>query len=157
MNPIFVNAALRSTYNVLDTMAFIAPRPGTPVLKTTDDVQGVVTGVMDMISAETKGALSISFSEQVIKEIAERMLGESIEEINDTAKDLTGEIVNMVVGGAKRILSEQGYDFDMSTPNVFTGTVATVKPSYGGQTVSLPFQTEVGEFFVEFTYGEMAA
>ncbi len=152
MNPIFVNAALHSTYNVLNTMAAIDIKPGVPVLKTDDRYQGAVTGIMDMMSAQTQGALAISFSEEVILELAERMLGEKLESVDETALDLTGEIVNMVVGGAKAILSEQGYDFEMSRPNMILGNDIEAKPNYGGQTVTLPFSTAVGDFYVDFTY-----
>ncbi len=109
---------------------------------------------MDMVSKQARGALTLSFSEPAIKAIAERMLGEKLNAIDDTAKDLAGELVNMVVGGAKGILAEQGYDFDMSTPKMFVGKHADVKPSYPGQTVCLPFSTDDGDFFLEFTYAD---
>jgi len=154
MDSIFVTAALDSTYKVLSTMAQMEPEAGTPVLKDSDQAPGEVTGIMDMVGKQAKGALTLSFTAPVIKAIAERMLGEKLNSIDDTAKDLTGEIVNMVVGGAKGILSEKGYDFDMSTPNVFTGKTPSVKPAYPGQTVTLPFHTDAGDFYLEFTYAD---
>ncbi len=152
MNPVFVNAILHSTYNVLNVMANIQLKPGVPVLKTDCHYQGAVTGIMDMMSAQTHGALAISFSEEVIVELAQRMLGEKLEKVDATALDLTGEIVNMVVGGTKAILSEQGYNFEMSRPNMILGNDIDAIPNYGGQTVTLPFSTEIGEFYVDFTY-----
>jgi len=60
----------------------------------------------------------ITFTEPVILEITKRMLGEEVAGIDDTVTDMVWEITNMVTGGAKRILSEHGYRFDMAIPSV---------------------------------------
>ncbi len=154
MDTTFVTAALDSTFKVLNTMAKMKPVPGQPKIKQGECSQGAVTGIMDMASPKAKGALSLSFSESVILDIAKRMLGESPSSIDETAKDLAGELVNMVVGGAKATLAEKGYDFDMSTPAVYVGEEVAIKPRHPGQTITLPFETPCGEFYLEFTYAD---
>lgn len=154
MDSLFITAALSSTFNVFETMAKFRPKPGIPLLKAEPLNYGDVTAVMQMRGYKATGKLAISFPENVIIDIAQRMLNEHHTEIDADICDLTGELANMIVGGAKKILSEKGYDFDMSTPAVFTNHSGTTKNSFTGETVSLPFETNKGTFYLELTYAE---
>lgn len=60
--------------------------------------------------------MSITFDESLALEIMQNMLGERPNGLNEEVTDMVGEITNMVTGGAKRILAESGFDFDMATP-----------------------------------------
>ena len=107
----FINPVLTSMVNVLSTMAKLNLAPGKPCLKQDDKALGVVTGIMAMEGSQAKGSLAISFPEEVILDIYKRMLHQEKTEVDDMAKDLAGEIANMVIGGAKKILLDEGYDF----------------------------------------------
>ncbi len=82
------------------------------------------------------------------------MLGEEIHSVNDIVTDLVGEITNIVTGGAKRSLSEMGYDFDLAIPGVVAGKNHIITHMTKGQTIVLPFHTEQGDFFVEICFEE---
>ena len=84
--------------------------------------------------------------------IMANMTVEDLQEIDDTARDLTGEMANMVVGGAKNLFAAQGYDFDMSSPAVLVGKDHTVHHQFVGKTILLPFTAESGQFFVEICF-----
>lgn len=109
----FINPFLESIVNVLETMANVKATPGRPQRKEEDIANGDVTGLIGMAGGKVKGSLAITFTSAAIFDIAKRMIGEEVTEINSAITDLVGEITNMVTGGAKRLLSEQGYDFDM--------------------------------------------
>lgn len=150
----FINPVLTSIINVLKTMAKLEPKPGKPTLKTDDKAKGDVTGIMSMVSKDVKGSLAISFTEPVALDIAKRMLNQEFTEINDMVADLTGEIANMVTGGAKALLEKDGYNFDMSLPTIVSGKDHTVTHKSDGPKIILPFTTDAGEFFIEVCFEE---
>jgi chemotaxis protein CheX len=148
----FVNPVLDSIVNVLVTMANMEPRGGRPVLKPDNKAQGVITGVIDMASSQANGSIAISFSQPAALEITKRMLRIEPHGIDDMVEDLVGEIANMMAGGAKAKLQEQGYDFDLSLPSVVVGEGHVVQHRFEGRTIVLPFATDAGEFFVEVCF-----
>jgi chemotaxis protein CheX len=148
----FINPVLETMINVLSTMANVTPDIGKPSLKNDEIARGDVTGIMSMVSPQMRASLAISFTKPVIIDIVRRMLGEDIKEINDTARDLTGEMANMVVGGAKNLYAAQGYDFNMSTPQVLSGKDHTIHHQFSGKTILLPFKADSGQFFVEICF-----
>lgn len=152
MNVEFINPFLEATVNVLSTMATLEAKPGKPTLKQDNVARGDVTGIIGMTSPRFKGSLSLTFTEPVILEIVKRMLGEEIQEIDETATDLAGEITNMVSGGAKKSLVEKGYDFDMAIPAIVAGKEHTVDHRFDGPKIIIPFQCDYGQFFVEVCF-----
>jgi len=152
----FINPVLETLMNVLGTMAKMEPKAGKPSLKKDQQAMGEVTGFMAMESPQTRGSMAISFSRPVIFEIAKRMLGAELTEIDDTAKDLTGEMANMVVGGAKNILVENGFDFEMSLPTVLSGQPHDIKHNCDAQTIVLPFKADSGDFCIEICFEDVA-
>jgi chemotaxis protein CheX len=150
----FINPFLESILNVLETMASVKATPGKPQRKEEDIANGDVTGIIGMASPQVKGSLSITFTSAAIFDIARRMLGEEVTEVNSTVTDLVGEITNMVTGGAKRLLSEQGYDFDMAIPAVVAGKNHRISHKSNGVKIMIPFSTLAGKFFVEICFEE---
>jgi len=152
MNVEFVSPFLSSIMNVLSTMATLEAKAGKPFYKKNKIAQGAVTGIIGMAGKQTKGTLAISFTEPVILEITKRMLGEEETEINATVTDMAGEITNMVTGGAKNLLSEKGYRFDMAIPTVISGNDHVVNHKSGKPVIVVPFKTEAGDFFIEICF-----
>jgi len=144
-----INPFLESVANVLSTMAMLESTPGKPSLKNDDIAKGDVSGIIGMSGANVAGSMAISFPKNVACEIVKRMLGDELDEINDTITDLVGEVTNMVAGGAKNQLMENGYDIGMASPVVVTGEGHSITHKAAGKRILLPFTTEVGEFFVE--------
>jgi len=154
MDAKLINPVLETMVSVLSTMANVKPQLGKPKLKADEVALGHVTGIMSMVSPKMRASLAISFSESAIIDLVKRMLGEDITEVDDTARDMAGEMTNMVVGGAKNLYAEQGYDFDMSSPKLLLGKDHTVHHEFAGQTIVLPFSADAGEFFVEICFEE---
>lgn len=152
MDIMIINALLDSLMKVFNTMVGIKPEPGVPMAKDDTISRGDVTGMMLMENDRTQGSMAISFSQAAITKIAKNMLGDDLKSIDDTARDLTGEMTNMLVGGAKKILADKGYDFNMTTPSVLDGKDHEVQHKYNGQTVILPFNTKSEQFFLEINF-----
>jgi chemotaxis protein CheX len=154
MNVAFINPFLSSLVNVLTTMANIEVTFDKPHLKTDNKSMGDVTGIIGMAGEKIKGSLAISFSESAILDITSRMLGEKIEKLDETVIDMVGEITNMVTGGAKKELVQQGFKFELAIPMMVTGKGHIVMHKTNGPIVVIPFKVESGEFFVEVCFNK---
>ncbi|MFO7604593.1 MAG: chemotaxis protein CheX [Gammaproteobacteria bacterium] len=152
----FINPVLETLMNVLGTMANMEPRVGKPVLKQNQQALGEVSGFMRMESPQTRGSMAITFTRPVIFDIARRMLGAELTEIDDMARDLTGEMANMVVGGAKNLLVDKGFDFEMSLPEVLSGQAHEIKHNCDAQAIILPFKADSGDFYIEICFEDVA-
>ncbi len=157
MNVEFINPFLHSITNVLTTMATLDIEHGSMSLKNENVPPGDVTGIIAMSSPQTQGTLAISFSTPIILDITQRMLNEEVSTIDETVTDLVGELTNMVVGSAKRLLDEKGYDFDMATPQVFAGKDQTIDHQANAAVIIVPFKAESGELYVEICFAKNAA
>ena len=148
----FISAFLTAVLNILSTMANMKATPGTPGIKADQIAKGDVTGLIGMAGEQAKGTLAVTFTKPVILAITERMLNEKLDAIDDTVTDMVGELTNMVTGGAKKILSEKGYRFDMAIPSVISGQDHVVIHKSKNPVIVVPFSTEAGDFFVELCF-----
>lgn len=152
MNVKHINPLLESTATVLSTMAMVEVTPGKPSVKESKQALGDVTGMIDLAGDDSNGSLSISFSEAAILSITQNMLGETLNEIDETVVDVVGEITNMITGSAKRIYSEQGMEFELTRPSMLVGQDQMIEHTVEGTTIVLPFSIEAGDFFVEVCF-----
>ncbi len=148
MNVDFINPFVETINNILATMASMSCEYGKPYLKDGRQPLGVVTGIIPMSGDSVKGSLAISFSAGAIIKISSSMLGETISEVDETCHDLTGELTNMLSGGARKLLWEKGYDFEMAKPGVLTGDTE-IPHEVSGPVLVIPFETSAGPFFIE--------
>jgi chemotaxis protein CheX len=152
MNADFINPFLESLLNVLKTMASTTLKPGKPALKQTSPAHGDVSGLIGMIGPNTTGSLSISFEDSLALKIMMRMVGEAPDSVNDEVTDMVGEITNMVTGSAKNMLGEKGYEFDMATPIVVSGTNHSISHLSDGTKIMIPFTSEDGNAVIEICF-----
>ena len=154
MNVDFINPFLSSLLNVMSTMARLELTPLKPSLKKSNIAKGDVSGLIGMVSKQTKGSLSITFDKSLALATMKGMVGEAPDEVNEEITDLIGEITNMVTGGAKRQLSEKGFEFDMATPMVVSGINHTIHHKSKGAIVIIPLTSEYGKAFIEFCFDD---
>lgn len=150
----FINPFLSSMLNVMSTMAKMELTPEKPKLKKDEVAMGDVSGLIGMVSPETKGSLSITFDGPLALATMKGMVGEAPDEVNEEITDLVGEITNMVTGGAKRMLSEKGIEFDMATPIVVSGKSHTIHHKSKGPVVIIALRSEHGRAYIEFSFDE---
>src|SRR5690554_2636516 len=155
MNVEVVNPFSSSLQNVLSMMAQVELTPGKAQLKKDDKARGDVSGLIGMVGPQTKGSFSISFEEGLAIEIMYKMLGEKPSEINDDVIDMVGEITNMVTGGAKRILGEKGFDFEMASPIVVSGFNHTIRHKSEGPRLIMPFEHAAGRAHIEICFDKI--
>jgi chemotaxis protein CheX len=149
MDANLINPFIESTQKVLSTMAQTESKPDKPYLKTNLLTWGAVTGIIGMAGDEYSGNLLISFDEPCILDIVSKMLMEQFTQLTPDVIDAVGEITNMITGGTKNLLSEQGMKFEMATPLVMSGSNIELKQLSPASVLVIPFETSAGKFVVE--------
>ena len=147
MNVAFINPFIESTLRSLDMMAGIQAEKAGLELKedliTTYDVSAIIG-----LTGETSGSIIISMPEQLACKIASNMLMEEILTLNKNVEDAIGEIGNIVVGDARRLLIQDGFSLSISIPTVVIGKGHKISRSGDIPCIAIPFKTEFGEFEV---------
>ena len=152
MDIVMIHALLDSLFTIFATMVRLEIQPGIPVLKHDNTAKGEVSGLIGMKAEGVCGSIALSFTLPAIRVISRNLLGIEIGSVDNEAIDITGELTNMLVGGAKRILSEKGQDFDMQTPQLLFGDGHEIVHHYPGKTILLPVKIEQNEFYVELNF-----
>lgn len=154
MNVKFINPFIESILDVLATMALLEAHSAAPYLKDNARPLGVITGFIKMEGEQVRGSIAISFERETLLQICHNMLGEPVTELNDDARDLVGELTNMLTGGAKRRLWDMGYNFELATPEIHSEDTYRVEHIVQGKVVVIPFTTQVGRFFIEVCFDD---
>lgn len=152
----FVDAAK----NIFNTMVFSKIEPQRPSIKSDALSKGDVTAVLGLSGELEKGGkntpykamLVLSFPYQTYFKIASAMLGETYTTYHPDIRDLGGEIVNMIMGNAKRDLKSLGYTSNMAIPSMIEGQDHTIRYPAGTTVILIPFETQHGPFYMELCY-----
>lgn len=94
------------------------------------------------------GAVYIHFSPQFADLVARVLLQRQIPDENEV-NDAVGELTNMVGGGFKSWLCNQGIPCALSTPAIIRGASFRVQPGHGTQHICLLFLCEYEPIFVD--------
>ena len=147
MNVAFINPFIESTLRSLEMMATItAEKVGLSVkedLITTSDISAI-----SGITGDTSGSSILSFPTELACRIASNMLMEEIATMDRSVEDAIGEIGNIVVGDARRLLIQDGFSLSISVPTVVIGKGHRISRSGDIPCIAIPFKTDFGEFEV---------
>jgi chemotaxis protein CheX len=152
MDIVIIHALLDSLFTIFTTMMNTKILPGVPVPKSETTAMGEVTALIGMKAPGARGSVAVTLPMPALSEISRKLLGHEITNIDKDAADLAGELTNMLVGGAKRVLSEKGLEFDMQTPQMITGEGHEIEHHHPGQTVLLPIKVGNSEFYIELNF-----
>ncbi len=158
----FSRPFVEATKNVFETMVFSKLQPEKPSLKTDSFSRGEITAILGLngevekngIVSIYKAMLVISFPYETYFKIANAMLGETYTSYVPEIHDLGGEIVNMIMGNAKRALKSMNYSSNMAIPSMIEGKNHSIKYPAGTQVVLITFNSEIGPFYMEICYAE---
>ena len=152
MDATYVNPALHAILNILDKMAHIMPERGDIKLKINHMAYGDVTSIIEMEGESGIGSVAVSFPQNVIRFIAERMLPPGMPLSDEMLQDLTGELSNMIAGSMKGELEQAGLKYNISLPKILTGTPHVLSHNCKSPIIMLSFNTEAGPFYVEVAF-----
>lgn len=150
--------ALKETFKVMVQTEITAH---SPQIKVGDIATGELTSLIGMNGTMTdekgelvkfRGQIAISFDMDVFLKVASSMLMDEYTEFCEDVQDAGGEIVNIVMGNAKRELSSIGYQIGMASPATLRGTGIKIKYPPQTTTVTTQISSPLGEFTFEICY-----
>jgi chemotaxis protein CheX len=143
-----VNPFVEATVSVLKTMAQTGARRRDVLLKKDHKMFGDISGVIGILGKNIEGSVAITFEVNLARELISRMLGTTPDKINDDdLRDGVGELVNMISGNAKTLLSESGYKFDLALPTIVSGHGHEVSHRIDTPCLVIIFETDEGNPF----------
>lgn len=146
-----INPFLSAAVHVLQTMANIEAMPGKPFLKKDKHALGDVSAIIGITGA-ARGSMALTFTESCIKAVVSKLLGIAVTGINDEVKDAVGELTNMICGGARGRLGEEGISLQAGIPTIVTGKDHSIRHINDGPHLAVPFDTPHGGFVVEVAF-----
>ena len=134
-------------------MAFTESKPQKPYLKEENHFKalGDISAIIEL-SGECKGSIGVSFSQNCILHIADKMFGEKYTDLNDDISDMVGEIVNMISGDARRELVHLGMNFTAGIPSLIKGVDHDIAHVVSERIIVIPFETDSGNFYIETAF-----
>ena len=129
-------------------MAFIQPVAGKPFAKTDDTACGDISGIIGM-TGDAIGSLALTFNEDCIIYIINKLLNENHTEINKDVLDAVGELTNMISGAARKLMEKENLTVFAAIPTIVFGKAHTVRHVIKGPSIVIPFQTEKGQFVID--------
>jgi chemotaxis protein CheX len=156
----FSKPFIEAAKNIFSTMAFCKIEPQKPVLKKDNMSRGDITAVIglsgdyeaDGKQTPYRAMLVIAFPYQTYFKVASAMLSETYTTYHPDIQDLGGELVNMIMGNAKRDLKVLGYNSNMAIPSIVEGTDHSIRYPAGTTVVLIPFESPYGPLFIELCY-----
>jgi chemotaxis protein CheX len=117
---------------------------------TTDDVTAIIG-----ISGKLEGNVLYGFSNDLVKQIVSRMIGEEFNPRDPIALSALGEIANVITGNAATQLAASGYPCDISPPVILEPVGATLTAGVPKQ-IQVTFESEMGLLRVRVGLAESA-
>ncbi len=134
-----VNPFIKATIETFKSMVGVEVKLGKVRLKNDTKVSHDISGIIGL-SGDAKGAVAISFPQEVAFDAISRFVGEEIKEMNADITDATGELANIIAGAAKRDLTD--FSISISLPTVVTGKGHSVYEAKDVLSMLIPFTYE---------------
>ena len=138
--------------NTFKVQCNLNARVGKPSFKNfTEDDKADILIIATIATDKTMAQVVICLPNKVFFGVMSKMLGEPIAKMTPDLEDGAKELMNIVFNQAKKPLAEKGMAAFRSIPMVIFGEGVKLRYLARGQTVLLPFDTDVGPFNVEIT------
>ena len=156
----YINPFVETSYRVLkEVLEGADVKRGDLYLKSTAmPVMGVAALVG--LAGDVEGRVLFDMSFETALNIASKMNGETMTELDDMAKATISELANIITGQAVTKLHELGFKFDLTPPALFAGENMEIA-ALGGTTESVealivPLVTDCGKIEVNVAIRERA-
>lgn len=146
----FLKPFVEGTLNTLKIQCKTEAKYTQPFLKSKAPpmAQVHIASLLGLVSERFKGSVALCFPEKTFLNLMGKMLDEEFTNIEEV-KDGAGELLNIIFGHAKKVLNEEGHDFQKSLPSVISGENIKVNYMTSEPVLVLPFESDAGIFYLE--------
>ncbi len=123
LNVEHINPFLMASVKILKEMCSVDAKVGRPYIKDPvflDNTMVIFIG----FTGEIKGQVMISLDHPIACDIASRMIGTPVAQIDDFARSAICELGNMIMGNTATVFSTKGINIDITPPTVGNGTMS---------------------------------
>ncbi|HAR41695.1 MAG TPA: hypothetical protein DCS07_03560 [Bdellovibrionales bacterium] len=128
----------------------------------TDKLLGDISGVIQVNGTQFSYAIMLSFPKATFLGLVKRLLDEDHTEIHAENQDAAAEFMNIIFGQAKLVLNLQGAGLKPQLPKIALSTEfqgfefrpGELTPLNSGKTVVIPFESPLGNFYIEVWFPE---
>jgi chemotaxis protein CheX len=113
-----------------------------------------IAAIIGVISSSFTGTITLCFTESVFLGIMSNMLGEKYTSITPDLEDGAAELLNIIFGQAKVVLSSQNIEVQKAIPTVIRGDNLRTANSSRVPVIVIPFRTPLGLFQFEIATEE---
>lgn len=146
-----VRYIIESTEEVFNTMIFMEVSTEGCMTEGKESIFSHFSAMIG-ISGDLMAMISIHCSAYIAMDIAGAMLDTEFDEIDADVKDALGEVANMLAGGLKSRLLDDGIDVTLAIPTTVTGTGYSISSPKRSNRIVIPFDVVQGQFFVDVKY-----
>ncbi len=151
VNVAFINPFIAATVQALEVMAAVRPERGRPFVKSGGSTKGDISGLIGL-AGEARGSVAVTFPAVLAKRIYANMVGQEAADLGEEVRDAVGEIANMIAGGAKASLAQEGFNFRIAIPSIIVGPGHTIDHKGTGPCLVVPFSLEGETFWLEVSF-----
>jgi chemotaxis protein CheX len=154
----FLKPFIEGTLETLKVQCSRSFKVGTPIRiakgeKRPEQYTCDIAGVIGLTSNVFQGSIALAFKDPAFLYVMSGMLGEDYTEVDDDLVDGVGELLNIIFGYGKRIITDKGYKVEMAIPTVVRGSNIILKQVTNADTVVIPFESPEQSFHIEITLG----
>lgn len=148
----FISPFLVGVKQVFGDMVGLDPIPLQSSSYSESAPRGDIASIMPMESDTLRGQLCISFTTSALLNVTELLLREKLNQVNDIALDVAGEMTNIVTGVAKALLAERGFNFSLARPATFIADDYDQISLIGMPRTVVPYDIPSGKIFVDLGF-----
>ena len=149
-----VNPFISSTRDAFSSMLGVKVSRGAVALAASAVNQREIVGLIG-ISGRIKGVCLVAFPVETAVQVTNTWLCTDSTDIDDTVKDAVAELVNIIAGSAKAILSgDHQVPMKLSLPTIIHGEGFDVNFPSGTKWVEINFEGDLGAFCLRITIEE---
>lgn len=149
----FIRPFIQSAIDVLRIQCSFSTTASKPFLKDEGPpYQTDIAAVIGLVSKSFNGSIAICFPEKIFLTLMSNMLSEECTEISRELEDGAAELLNIIFGRAKTILNEKNYAIEKAIPTIIRGKSLAVRHLTEAVTVVIPFEANMGTFYVEVAF-----
>lgn len=149
----YIDPFVSAVFNVLETVTGGKSERGNLAMRNTTFTTQQVT-IMAGVNGEIEGMALYGMSLVTAEKIAGAMIGTTVVEMDDMAMSAISELGNMITGFATTLLSQNGYNVDITPPSVIRG--ANVEVSTKTPALVVPVSTQFGMVEINVALAENA-
>jgi chemotaxis protein CheX len=147
----YINPFIKASMNLFRDYLGVNVTHGSPFInKEVEQLQDV--SAIIGLAGETVGAVVLSFDRETAIQIVSIFATVEFKALTSDVLDGVGELVNILVGNAKKDLADTR--IDISLPGVITGKQYKINWPKGVPVITIPFESGLGKFTVNVSMRE---